>query len=152
MIEFAGRIFRSKAERDVYRALDYHTSHKRVFTAGYRIEQEVLWKNIFTQPGQYKSCKVDFFVRDLGLVIAVHGAQHYELVQFGQTPDFSKAVATFRRQLKRDIALRENCEIDELHLLEIDARSMPQYQNKDDTFVPELVLWLENRVFEVLSI
>jgi len=62
----------------------------------------------------WKEMRVDGFCEDIKLVWEYHGAQHYRFVKF-----FHKTVDRFERQQHRDQRLRDACEKNGCHIVEI---------------------------------
>ena len=71
-------------------------------------------------PGyRHNSHKVDWFIDELGIVIEVHGKQHYELQNFGNSP-YMDALKNFnnikyRDNLKKTALIDAGYEYKEIH-------------------------------------
>ena len=80
----------------------------------------------------------DWFIKDLGVVIEVQGAQHYRPVAFDG--DKEKAIDRFKRQRAIDGLKRRICESINLTLVEINAEeAMKMALDERDDYIEMLI-------------
>jgi hypothetical protein len=91
--------------------------------------------------------KIDFYLPIINLMIEYNGAQHYQPTCFG-SQSLDRAKEAFIKQQRRDQALRDYCQQNNIKLLEIDGR---QYRNQKlknflNTYFKDLIVIQNNSI------
>ena len=76
-----------------------------------------------------KRMLVDWYIDSKKIMVEYNGLQHYQPVTFGRMSS-EAAEIKFKRQCKRDILLKEWCELNKITLIEIDGRKFT-YRNPE---------------------
>lgn len=102
-----------------------HTNQSAPHLQARQILKELFpFANIYeevTLPGE--ALKLDFFLPQQKLAVEVHGAQHYQQVEY-----FHKGVAGFINSNKRDLRKREWCDLNDFALAELPYNRMDEWK------------------------
>lgn len=128
--------FGSKIEEKVFDALQAAD-----FLGGFSIEHQKSWTDLFNT----KSLNaVDYFLKELEIIVEVQGEQHYKPTSFGET-DSTKILESFKKQRKRDRKLQNLCEDFNYSLIEV------PYQLIRSSSIEELADWLDSKALSILE-